>query len=557
MKACVGYLIIKHIKIPIALLIIALMVLPSLNIPHAKAQSSTGTQNTWTALASMPTARGGLGVANVNGRIYAIGGFNGNSPLSVNEEYTPAANEWTTKSPMPTARSNFAVAVYNGEIYCIGGTIGGVNSNEFVGNNEVYNPATDTWQTAASMPTPRADLSANVVDGKIYVSGGMAYSSTSPFYAQTNITEVYDPSTNSWSTAAAMPIPVYGYASAVINGEIYVIGGSGNAGTSGAGGFVNSNEVYNPKTNTWSLASNLPSEATFAAAVTTEGFMAPSLIYLIGGLNANGFSNSVQVYNSSSNSWRNGASMPEALAYLGFVDVNDVLYAIGGFDGTNWLNTVEEYIPLGYGTAPPIIQIMSPGNATYSKVTLSYTVNRDTAWIGYSLDYAANVTIKGNTQLVNLTQGAHSIILYANDSAGNMGASNRVYFSVNSLPPQITIETPLNQSYGSNDIQLTFVLNQNTTKLSYSLDGGANVTIEGNVTLAALSDGSHYVTIYVTGIYGLSNSATVYFNVAPFPTLTVVGIAASAIIVVASVYLLLPRKKPDDKPVNQKRKLPV
>ena len=148
--------------------------------------------------------------------------------------------------------------------------------------------------------------------------------------------------------------------------------------------------------------------------------------------------------------------MPTARAYLGVAVVNDVLYAIGGFDGQNWLNTVEEYTPIGYGTAPPIIQITSPENETYNKVTLNFTVNRDTEWMGYSLDNQANVTVMGETELLNLSQGAHNIILYANDSFGNMGSSNRVFFSVDTIPPNIVIMIPQNQSYGSTDIQLTF-----------------------------------------------------------------------------------------------------
>ena len=549
------YPINKHTRIPIAVLIIALIVLPAFHLPHAQAQPSQSTQNTWTTLAPMPTARGGLGVAEVNEKIYAIGGLNGNSPLNVNEEYNPTSNVWTTKSPMPTARSGFAIVVYNGKIYCIGGTIGASGSNQYVGNNEVYDPATDTWQTEASMPTPRAELNAEVVDGKIYLIGGLAYSSKSPFYVETSMTEVYDPAANSWSTAASMPLAVYGYASAVINGKIYVLGGSQNQGTAATGAFVNSNEVYDPKSNSWGLSATLPSGATFAAASATSGFMAPPLLYFIGGFSGSA-SNNVQVYDAGSNSWSSGASMPTARDYLGVTAVNDVLYAIGGFDGTNWLNTVEEYTPEGYGSTPPTIQITSPGNDTYSQIILTYTVNRQASWVGYSIDDTANVTAHGETELANLTQGSHSIIMYGNDSAGNMGSSNRVFFSVNSLPPEINMVMPLNQSYGSNDIQLIFVLNQNSTKIVYSLDGGANQTIEGNVTLPALTNGSHHVTIYVTGVYGLSSSRTVYFNVAPFPTLTLVGIAASVIIVVASGYLLLPKRKPAEKPPN-KRKLPV
>ncbi|MGO8805694.1 MAG: Kelch repeat-containing protein [Candidatus Bathyarchaeia archaeon] len=528
--------------------------MPTFTFSPAKAEASQN-QNSWVSLASMPTARGGLGVAVDNGKIYAIGGFNGNLPLGTNEEYTPALNSWTTMSSMPTARSGFAVAVYNGKIYCIGGTIGPLGGNsEFVGNNEVYDPATDTWQTEASMPTPRADLSATVANGKIYLIGGMEYSSKNPYYVESNITEVYDPTANSWSTQAPMPQSVYGYASAVINDKIYIVGGSKSAGTAGTGNFLNSNQVYNPQTNSWGIGANLPTEVAFAAAAATSGFMAPPKLYCIGGFNTNSFSNIVQVYDALNNSWVNGASMPTNRAYLGVANVNDVLYAIGGFDGTNWLSTVEQYTPVGYGTSPPTIQINSPGNSTYSKVTLAYTVDRVAAWVGYSLDNKKNITVSSEIQLFNLTQGQHNIILYCNDSTGNMGSSNRVFFSINSLPPVITMITPMNQSYGSTDIQLDFNLNQNATHIAYSLDGQANVTIVGNVTIAALANGSHRITIYVNGEYGLSNSKTVYFNIAPFPTLTVVGISASVIIVIASAYLLLPRKKQATPP---KRKLPV
>ena len=57
--------------------------------------------NTWEAVASMPTARAQLGVAVVNGKIYAIGGeSNDHGPilLNITEEYDPPTNTWTTKA---------------------------------------------------------------------------------------------------------------------------------------------------------------------------------------------------------------------------------------------------------------------------------------------------------------------------------------------------------------------------------------------------------------------------------------------------------------------------
>jgi N-acetylneuraminic acid mutarotase len=147
------------------LLILTLVTAPCFAFEPVSASSP----NSWTTKAFMPTARAQLGVAVVNGKIYAIGGGNntaaGPTVLSVNEEYDPATNTWTTKEPMPTARHSFGIAVYENKIYCIGGSING----PMLAVNEVYDPATDTWETKTPMPTPRAALSANVVTDKIYL----------------------------------------------------------------------------------------------------------------------------------------------------------------------------------------------------------------------------------------------------------------------------------------------------------------------------------------------------------------------------------------------------
>ena len=491
----------------------------------------------------MPTARSELGVAVVNGKIYVIGGLSGGLPVNVNEEYNPSTNDWSTMAPMPTARSACAVAVYENKIYVIGGEVG----NGYVGNNEVYDPGTNTWETKVSMPIPRAYLSASVVDGKIYLIGGKEYSGSSPYYQQANVNEIYDPANDTWSTGTSMPTGVFGYASAVIDNKIHIIGGSQTSNSQGNIMYLDSHQIYDPQTDTWDLGANLPSAATYAAAGATAGFMAPPMIYVMGGYFLSSFSDSVQVYNPLNDSWSKGVSMPEVRAYFGIAVVNDILYVIGGSDGKNVFDSVLEYTPAGYGSAAPIIQITSPENQTYSKVTLNFTVNRTPQWIGYSLNNHSNVTINNQAQLYNLTEGSNNIILYANDSAGNMGYSNRVFFSVDTIAPKIVILLPQNQSYGSTDIQLTFNLNKTTTRIDYSLDGQQNVTIVGNVTLPALSNGSHRLTIYATDEVGNEGSKTVYFNIAPFPTITVVGVAASVTIALAAGYLLFERRKPSNK----------
>ena len=83
-------------------------------------------------------------------------------------------------------------------------------------------------------------------------------------------------------------------------------------------------------------------------------------------------------------------------------------------------------------TTPPTISILSPENKTYttSSVSLSFTVDEATSWMGYSLDRQTNATIAGNTTISGLSDGSHSLIIYASDIAGNTGASEIIYFSI-------------------------------------------------------------------------------------------------------------------------------
>ena len=521
-------------------MLIAFALLPTL-VLYPFPVKAADSQSSWTSMTPMPTARGEFGLAVVNGKIYAIGGKNGDSgPLNTVEEYNPQTNLWISKASMPTPRSGFAIAVYQNKIYVIGGTVG----TGFVGNNEAYDPIHNTWETKTSMPTPRSDLIANLVDDKLYLIGGKKYSGIPPFFNKTDINEVYDISNDSWSTKTPIITPVQGYSSAVFNDKIYIMGGSLDSLPIEESLTTNVNQVYDPQNDSWDFGSSLLNAVSYPAAAVTEGFMALPRIYCIGGFFDRKFSGQVQAYNLENNSWKLEDSMPTPRAYLAIAVVNDVLYAIGGFDGTNWLNVNEQYKPVGYGTVAPKVLITSPENKTYSSVSLEFTANRGTDWIGYSLDNQANETLNSEEILSSLTNGAHNITIYANDSLGNMGSSNTVFFSVDTLPPDIEILMPQNKTYDSADIQLSFTLNEAVTYLAYSLDGQENITIIGNVTLPVLSDGSHHLTLYATDELGNSAGKMIAFNIAPFPIIAVAAALATTVIILAGGYLFFKRRRP-------------
>lgn len=399
-------------------------------------------ENSWTTMAPMPTARSSFGVAVVSGRIYAIGGSNraisSSWSLGTNEEYNPATDKWVTKKPMPTPRYGFGIAAFQNKIYVIGGIIGQNTSDgvqlTHTGVNEVYDPLTDTWETKTPMPTKRARLNSQVVNGKIYLIGG----ETGGAYSRVDLTEVYDPVTDTWTQKTPLPTAVSDYASAVVDDKIHVIGGIG------INMWVNLTQVYTPETDTWNYAADIPTDTDatpYSAGGATTGAFAPKRVYVVGG-GSYFTSKANMVYDPDKNAWSYGASMSTARNLLSVAMIDDVLYAIGG--STNYLGiptaAVEQYTPIGYGTVPPTIFVISPDNKTYtaSDIPLTFILNKPTSWVGYSLNGQGNVAIAGNTTLTGLADGTHNIIVYARDTAGNMGASETIYFTIETAPSEMT-----------------------------------------------------------------------------------------------------------------------
>jgi N-acetylneuraminic acid mutarotase len=327
--------------------LIVFLVLCSLLVSLQNIAAVWAAESSWTKLEPLPTIRRDLGVAAVNGKIYAIGGRSDGCRLSTNEEYDPETNTWTTKTPMPTPRSDFGIAVVNNKIYCIGGITdfdwSGHGKGILCTANEVYDPLTDTWENKTSMPTQRQRPKANVVNGKIYVMGGFQYRDLPPPQTtiELDVNEVYDPETDSWTTKTPMPHTPYGPASTTIDNKIYVIGGFKS----------DLNQIYDPESDNWSQGASIPTAVALAGAGATSGEMAPKRIYVIGGYPSYDEVRLNQVYDPETDTWSSGSQMPTARHSLGVAVVNDILYAIGG-GSTNLnvrqYNENERYTPIGY-----------------------------------------------------------------------------------------------------------------------------------------------------------------------------------------------------------------
>ena len=86
---------------------------------------------------------------------------------------------------MPSRRGGLAAAARDGKIDVVGGE---ARSSVFA-NHEVYDPTTDRWTTALALPTARHGLAAAALGGKLYVIGG----GPRPGFAQTDAVDVFTP----------------------------------------------------------------------------------------------------------------------------------------------------------------------------------------------------------------------------------------------------------------------------------------------------------------------------------------------------------------------------
>lgn len=237
------------------------------------------------------------------------------------------SSRWLNKAQMPTARSRLAVAAVDGLVYAIGGdTADGVT-----GIVEVYDPATDTWARRTSKPRPTRNISAAVLDGRVYVPGG--YDATDQAIS---VVEVYDPSSDTWSEAGPLPEPVCAYALTAWRNKLYLFGGSDGIR------YLDHVWIYDPDTDSWSSGTPLGQPRGFAAAAAVG-----ESIYLVGGYDGQVEMALCEEYRpgtegSSESPWTARRPMSSPRGGLVAVPAEGHIYAMGG-GWTTYLTGNERY----------------------------------------------------------------------------------------------------------------------------------------------------------------------------------------------------------------------
>ena len=265
----------------------------------------------WTSLTSLPEASFGAGAASQGGRLYLVGGFNGQISSSV---VAWDGTTWGSVASLSEARMTPGVAATQSSVFAFGGLdMNGVPS----ATAERFDAAAGSWAGVAAMPMARASGAAFAVGNSLYVAGGQGDDGhpLAPCFR-------FDPGANLWSQVAALPTPRTGVAGAVLGGHLWVIGGFDGMPSSVV-------ERFDPQTDHWISGLPLPEPLWFPAAGVLDG-----RVWVVGGMDGS-FMRSDRVYSAGSDGvWRSEDVLPAAVAVASVGSLANCLVVAGGMDAS-------------------------------------------------------------------------------------------------------------------------------------------------------------------------------------------------------------------------------
>ncbi|MGH2755755.1 MAG: malectin domain-containing carbohydrate-binding protein, partial [Actinomycetota bacterium] len=344
------------------------------NTPLTVALNGNGNEvlpGTWQSLPSNSVSRQEVAYVQVNGKFYLAGGLV--EGATAVEMYDPIAKTWSTVAQLPESLDHIQAVAIGSKIYYIGGLNHWPGPDS--GNVYIFDTKTNTFTEGAPMPAARQRGAGGVAvhNGKIYYAGGLHASGGTS--VAVNWFDVYDPDLNTWSALTDMPNSRDHFHAAVLNGKFYAIGGRNQA----IGNILHFNQAYDFSTGQWAAGlAPLPStRAGFATAVIDDE------IIVLGGEGGGIAHGTVEAYKPSTNTWRSLTSMPNPRHGIQAAVCNDGIYlAAGGISQGNGPSKVHDvFFPGGSATEclPPAeagALGASPTNFGFGNVQVGTTKNQ-------------------------------------------------------------------------------------------------------------------------------------------------------------------------------------
>jgi hypothetical protein len=218
-----------------------------------------------------------------------------------------------------------ATSVGNLALFAGGLANGGVSSVV-----DIYNVSSNTW-TTASLSQARVYLAATSVGNLAFFAGGGTFANGGQIGGYSSLVDIYNASSNTWTTASLSQPRRELTATSV--GDLALFAGGLSVGA--APTYFSIVDIYNASSNSWTTASL--SQARDILAATSLG----DLAFFAGGENGTD-SSVVDIYNASSNTWTT-ASLSQPRQALAATSVGGLAFFAGGNSNGVTTSVVDIY----------------------------------------------------------------------------------------------------------------------------------------------------------------------------------------------------------------------
>jgi N-acetylneuraminic acid mutarotase len=255
-----------------------------------------------------PVARVEAAIVRMGDLVVVMGGFT-NEYLGATRRVdvlNTKTNQWTRWADLPEAQTHIAAATDGRYIYIAGGQIGPLLSPNLTDKVWRFDPKTNQWEAFGQLPTIRAGAQMQFIDGKLHLVGGddeTRVVSQSTHY----VLDLANPSAG-WTEAAPLPVATDHHTTIVVDGDLYVLGGEIDHGTSY---FTRSDFFrYDAATDTWATLPSMPTGLSHQEAATlTDG---RRIIVIAGQADVQQMSNKVYSYDLATGVWEEHTGLPNA-----------------------------------------------------------------------------------------------------------------------------------------------------------------------------------------------------------------------------------------------------
>jgi hypothetical protein len=286
-------------------------------------------------LSPVPHPLWNAAVAVAGGRLYAFGGTEGKGPTGSVLRFDPVSGDWTTLRPMPEPNLAACATDDGGAILMAGGWVMRSGSGVITDQTWRYDPRRDEWRPGPALPEPRASCVLTRTDEGLALIGGFDWRTIGLGTVRTLRAGV-------WSPPGGMPVASAGASAAVLNGIVYVAGGS-DASPSGGGRRLSDFFAYDPRDGRWTPLPPMPTAREGAGMAVLDG-----RVYVAGGnlFDRGPSATALESYDPATRAWTREPPMPYPRSHPAAAALAGRLYVFGGAPlGGQATRTAQVYDP--------------------------------------------------------------------------------------------------------------------------------------------------------------------------------------------------------------------